>query len=62
MRFMITFRFPNDKENFKRLTYLVLAALVAMVLFVPSATAQGENIQQVLQQAQEKARRRKCRK
>jgi septum formation inhibitor MinC len=54
MRFMSTFRFPNDKENFKRLTYLVLAALVAMVLFVPSATAQGENIQQALQRVQDK--------
>ena len=37
----------------KRVIYLVVAALRTMVVIVPPAAAQGENVQQALQQAQE---------
>ena len=38
----------------KRVIYLVMAALVAMVVIVPPAAAQGENVQQALDRAQER--------
>ncbi|HLM76973.1 MAG TPA: hypothetical protein VK361_01055, partial [Rubrobacteraceae bacterium] len=36
----------------KKLILLVTAALVAMLILVPSVAAQGENVQQTLEQAQ----------
>ena len=44
----------KEGSSLKRVIYLVMVALLAMVVIVPPAAAQGENVQQALDRAQER--------